>query len=239
MLYAIISDVHANMEAITACFAEIDNIKPDRVICLGDLVDYCAEPNETVEFIKSKCDAVILGNHDEAQFNYELPSKWTKNAFISSHHTRNVIKPDHIEYFRSLPEKLSENDILFVHAAPFIPRNYRYIRDADAAGINFHHFDEKICFIGHSHVPLIFEQSDKGIEQVQQGILNRESKYIINVGSVGQPRDGEPRLSFGTFDTETYEYKNIRVPYDIKSTAEKIMKENLPVYLADRLFEGK
>lgn len=238
MLYAIISDIHANMEALEVCFNEIDNIKPDRVICLGDIVDYCAEPNEATELIKQKCDTVILGNHDEAQFNYELPAKWTDNAFASSKHTRTVIKPEHIEYFRSLPDKLSENNFLFVHATPFVPRNYRYIRDADAAGINFNHFDEKICFIGHSHIPVIFENSDNEVKQVQPGILNRENKYIINVGSVGQPRDNDPRLSFGIFDTETYEYKNVRLSYDIKSAAQKIIKEGLPVYLADRLFEG-
>lgn len=239
MKYAIISDIHANTEALSACLEEIDNIKPDRLICLGDLVDYCAEPNEVTEIIKQRCDAVILGNHDEAQFNYELASRWTEIAYITSRHTRNVIKPEYIEYFRSLPDKLSENDILFVHATPFVPRNYRYIRDADAAGINFHHFDEKICFIGHSHVPVIFEQSENGINEFSGDTLNKENKYIINVGSVGQPRDGDPRLSFGVFDTDTFEYRNIRIPYDIKSAAEKIMKENLPIYLADRLFEGK
>ena len=103
MLYAVISAIHANLEALTVCLDELDKIKPDRIICLGDLVDYCAQPNEIIEIIKSKCDVVIIGNHDEAQFNNNLADGFTENAYISSLHTRKVIKPEYIKYFQSLP----------------------------------------------------------------------------------------------------------------------------------------
>jgi diadenosine tetraphosphatase ApaH/serine/threonine PP2A family protein phosphatase len=239
MLYAVISDLHANLEAVTACFEEIDKIRPDRVICLGDLVDYCAEPNEVIEIVKAKCDVVIIGNHDEAQFNYAMIERYTENAWISSVHTRTVIDPKHIDYFRSLKYTHSENNILFVHASPLRPETYRYVLNTESAAANFESFTEKICFIGHSHRPLLFEQPLTGeILKAAEGKLNPESRYIINVGSVGQPRDGNPKLSFGLFSSDNNEYRNIRVKYDVASASAKIEKEGLPLQLAQRLFPG-
>ena len=211
MKYAIISDVHANLEAVTACFREIEKLNVERIICLGDLVDYCAEPNEVTALIKKNCDVVILGNHDEAQFNYALSDRFSENAKISSIHTRSIINPDYIEYFKTLPYTHSENDLLFVHASPLKPELYYYVRDEEAAESNFSAFSEKVCFIGHSHKPLIFEKSDEKINFVNKEDLDPACKYVINVGSVGQPRDENPKLSFGLFDTDTLVYKNIRV----------------------------
>ncbi len=238
MRYAIISDLHANLEAVTACFDEIERIKPDKTICLGDLVDYCAQPNEVIELAKAKCDVVIIGNHDEAQFNYAMIERYTENAWISSVHTRRVIDPKHIDFFRSLKYSHSDSGILFVHASPLRPETYRYVLNTESAVNNFNSFNEKICFIGHSHKPLLFEESGNTVNPAAEGKLDPGKRYIINVGSVGQPRDGNPLLSFGLFDSEKYEYRNFRIPYDIKSASEKIEKEGLPLHLARRLFEG-
>ncbi len=238
MKYAIISDIHANTEALSACLREIDRLKIDRVICLGDLVDYCAEPNEVIKLIKDQCDVVILGNHDEAQFNHALSNGFSENAKISSIHTRDVIDPAYIEYFKTLKYSHSENSLLFVHASPFNPRAYKYVRTEEAAAENFTAFDEKVCFIGHSHQPLIFESSTGGVKLISEGKLNPGHRYIINVGSVGQPRDNNRRLAFGLFDTNEFKYMLIRLDYDIKSASEKILKEGLPVSLASRLFTG-
>jgi diadenosine tetraphosphatase ApaH/serine/threonine PP2A family protein phosphatase len=238
MLYAIISDLHANFEAVTACFQEIERIKPDRIICLGDLVDYCAQPNEVIDLTKEKCDVVVIGNHDEAQFNYAMIERYTENAWISSVHTRKVIDPEHIDYFRSLKYTHSENNILFVHSSPLRPETYRYMLNAESADANFESFDESICFIGHSHRPVLFESSERGVIHSAQGKLHPQNRYIINIGSVGQPRDGNPELSFGLFDSDRYEYSNIRVKYDIASASAKIEKEGLPLQLAQRLFLG-
>lgn len=238
MKYAIISDVHANLEAVEACFKEIEKLKCDRIICLGDLVDYCAEPNEVVEIIKNNCDVVVLGNHDEAQFKYQMVERYRTNARISSIHTRSVIEPMNVEYFKTLLYTHSENGLLFVHASPLDPPAYKYLLDEETAENNFKSFEEKICFIGHSHKPLIFESSAGGINQIAGGVLNKNSRYIINVGSVGQPRDGNPKLSFGLFDTDEFTYRNVRVEYDVGSASEKIKNEGLPLALAERLFEG-
>lgn len=238
MKYAIISDVHANQEAVGACLREIEVLKPDRIICLGDLVDYCAEPIEVIDIIKKNCDVVILGNHDEAQFRYEMIGGYRENAQISSVHTRKVITDEEIKYLKTLPRVHSENDLLFVHASPLDPKRYRYLSDEETAAENFSSFSEKICFIGHSHKPLMFELSPSGVKRVKKTKLSHESRYIINVGSVGQPRDGNPKLSFGWYDTDSFEYRNIRVDYDIKSASAKIRNEGLPAQLANRLFEG-
>jgi len=238
MIYAVISDIHANLEALEVCLNEIDKIKPDRLICLGDLVDYCAQPNEVIEIIKNRCDVIILGNHDEAQFDYSLADGFSANAYISSLHTRKVIKQEYIEYFETLLYSHLENDLFFVHASPYMPEKYKYVLDIETAKINFESFDEKVCFIGHSHVPVIFEQSGNRINIIEPSKLDSSCRYIINVGSVGQPRDGNPKLSFGLFDTDKFEYRLIRLGYDIKSASDKILKEGLPEFLAMRLLAG-
>jgi predicted phosphodiesterase len=237
--YAVISDVHANLEAVTACFEEIERLKANRIICLGDLVDYCAEPNEVITLIRQKCDIIILGNHDEAQYNWQLSERFNERARISSVHTRGVLEPAHLEFIKSLRLTHSENDLLFVHASPYEPQNYKYVRDTEAAELNFAAFTEKICFIGHSHRPVIFSLTGGKASETFPGKLDTERKYIINVGSVGQPRDDNPMLSFGFFDTDAYTYQNIRIPYDNLTASKKIENEGLPEFLSQRILEGK
>jgi predicted phosphodiesterase len=241
--YAIISDLHANLEATLKCFQEIEKLNADKIICLGDLVDYCANPNEVIEIVKEKCNVTILGNHDEAQINFEVSDWFNDYAKKSSIHTRKVIGKDNLEYLKTLPILHSENDLLFVHSSPLNPFEYNYILSEISAMYNFNSFTEKICFIGHSHYPLIFELSNNFAVLVDNKYYNdinldKNKRYIINVGSVGQPRDGNFKLSFGFFDTETYNYKNIRAVYDVNLTSKKILKEKLPKLLAERILQG-
>jgi predicted phosphodiesterase len=238
MKIAVISDVHANLEALEACLAKIDDLKPDKLICLGDLVDYCAQPNECIELIKNNADVVILGNHDEAQFNIGLADGFTENAYISSIHTRTIIKPEYREYFKTLPLSHSLEDLLFVHASPRSLPGYSYILTPESAKQNFEVFSEKVCFIGHSHRPAIFEEYGSNVFETDSVNIDRKLRYIVNVGSVGQPRDGDPRLSFGFFDTESFKYKNYRVSYPVEKASKKILLENLPVLLAERILKG-
>ncbi len=202
------------------------------------MVDYCAQPNECVELIKKCCDLVILGNHDEAQYNFSLVYDFTDAAAISSVHTRDIIKPEYTEYFKTLKYTYSENNLLFVHASPCYPERYNYCETIKEAEKNFKCFNEAICFIGHSHEPVIFEKKEYKVSFVKEGHLNQKYRYLINVGSVGQPRDKNPKLSFGIFDTNEFKYENVRLDYDIHSAAEKIIREGLPVKLAQRLFAG-
>lgn len=238
MKYAVISDVHANLEAAEACFREIEKLKADRIICLGDLVDYCAQPNEVISIIRKKCDIVVLGNHDEAQYNFKLSDRFNERARISSIHTRSVLDNDNLEYIKTLKLTCTENNLLFVHSSPLKPNDYRYVLSEDSAAEAFSVFFEQVCFIGHSHKPVIFESSEDGINITGEGQLNRTNRYIINVGSVGQPRDGNPELSFGFFDDEEFLYRNVRVSYDTLSASQKIKNEKLPDFLAERIISG-
>jgi len=238
MKYAVISDIHGNIEALTVCLEKINEIKPDRIICLGDNVDYCAQPNECIELVQKHCDIVLLGNHDEAQFHFPLANGFTSDAHISSVHTREIINKDYVEYFKTLPYTHSENDLLFVHASPYRPEEYNYCYTIDSAKGNFNYFKESICFIGHSHIPVIYEKHEGRVRAAGPKSVQQNNRYIINVGSVGQPRDGDNRLSFGVFDKESFEYKNIRLDYNYESASAKIIREGLPARLAERLFIG-
>lgn len=238
MKIAVISDVHANLEALEACLAKLDELKPDKLVCLGDMVDYCAQPNECIELIKNNADVVILGNHDEAQFNYKLAEGFTENAYKSSVHTRSVIKHEYAEYLKTLPNSYSTEGLLFIHASPLALPGYKYILTPEAAKENFDSFTEKICFIGHSHRPIIFEEHGSNVLNIDCVNIDRKYRYIINTGSIGQPRDADPRLSFGLFDTETYKYCNYRVEYSAENASKKILLEGLPVFLAERILKG-
>lgn len=238
MKLAVISDVHANLEALEACLKKIEELKTDRIICLGDLVDYCAQPNECVELVKKYSDIVVMGNHDEAQFHYDLVSGFGENAMISSVHTRSVIRHEYVGYFRTLPFTHTEDNMFFVHGSPYEPQSYHYVLTEGRARMNFSFFEGKVCFIGHSHIPVVFREKDGDVEIVEPGNVKDDGRYIINVGSIGQPRDGDPRTGFGLFDTESFKYQNVRVGYPAGTTSKKILEEGLPEYLAERILKG-
>jgi len=153
-------------------------------------------------------------------------------------HTRSVIKPEYVEYFKTLPNSYSTEGLLFIHASPLALPGYKYILTLEAAKENFDSFTEKICFIGHSHRPVIFEEHGSNVFNIDCVNIDRKYRYIINTGSIGQPRDADPRLSFGLFDTETYKYCNYRVEYSAESASKKILLEGLPVFLAERILKG-
>jgi putative phosphoesterase len=238
MKIAIISDIHANLEALEACLKKIDEMKADKIICLGDLVDYCAQPNECIDLVRKNSDVIIVGNHDEAQFHYDLVTGFSENAMVSSIHTRSVIDPEHVEYFKTLPYSYSEGKMFFVHGSPYRPERYHYILNETIASMNFSLFSEKICFIGHSHISVIYKENYFQVNEVEPKDVIESGKYIINVGSVGQPRDGNPKLSFGYFDTEAFKYQNIRVGYPVDISSKKILAEGLPAFLAERIIKG-
>jgi diadenosine tetraphosphatase ApaH/serine/threonine PP2A family protein phosphatase len=132
----------------------------------------------------------------------------------------------------SRPMEVRKDDILFVHSSPEAPDAWDYILDTDDAVSALHHFDEKICFIGHTHVPGIFALHGRAKS------LIKDEKFIVNVGSVGQPRDGNPKLAFGIFDSDTWTYELIRSEYDIQTAADKIYAAKLPEELGNRLMYG-
>jgi predicted phosphodiesterase len=232
MRIAIISDIHSNLEALTSAFEIIDQYSVDTVICLGDIVGYGANPNECVELVRQRCDIVIKGNHEDAVLDINKAEQFTDNARSAILWTRNEITEENLVYIRSLSFVHQSNEALFVHASPCEPAEWNYIFEEDTAARAFGCFSESLCFIGHTHMPAIFS-----INGYAHGIT-RDEHYLVNVGSVGQPRDRNTQLSFGLLDTDTWNYENIRAPYDVETTVTKILNTGLPARLGQRLLMG-
>jgi predicted phosphodiesterase len=232
MRIAIISDIHSNLEALTKALEIIDRRRVDEIVCLGDIVGYGADPNECVELVRQRCKIVIKGNHEDAVENIDLTERFTDNARAAIVWTRQQITEENLQYLRTLPLSHTEADFLFVHASPCDPLEWKYILDSDSASETFRCFSESLCFIGHTHEPAIYSSNGRSYG------IKKDERYLINVGSVGQPRDRIAQLSFGVFNTDNWVYENIRSPYDVETAVWKILKTDLPPQLAQRLLIG-
>jgi predicted phosphodiesterase len=232
MRLAIISDIHSNLEALTKVLEIIDQRSVDEVVCLGDIIGYGANPNECMELIRQRCSVVIKGNHEEAIINMKIAGDFSDNARSAILWTHQHLAEEHIEYLQTLPLSHAKVGLLFVHASPCNPSEWKYIFDDEDAANTFHCFSESLCFIGHTHMPAIFSASGLAYSILKGG------RYLVNVGSIGQPRDRNIHLSFGLFDTDTWTYENIRSAYDVETTVLKILKSELPPKLGHRLLIG-
>jgi predicted phosphodiesterase len=232
MKYAIISDIHSNLEALEKALSIIDGRYVDEIVCLGDIVGYGANPNECVDIVRSRCSTVVLGNHDAAALDTSQAHDFNAIARKAVLWTSGALHETSRNFLSSAPITVSKEELLFVHSSPHMPEEWDYIIDVNDAQSAFSHFNEKICFIGHTHVPGIF--SHRGRAKA----VSREEQYIVNVGSIGQPRDGNPMLAFGIFDTDTWEYELLRSEYDIQTAVDKIFAAGLPQELGYRLMYG-
>jgi len=232
MKIAILSDIHGNLQALQSVFSTIDLMDIREIICLGDIVGYGANPNECIELIQSRKIPSVVGNHDKAVIG-EIPiENFSEAARRGVLWTQSVISPANKNFLASLNFSIKEYDTLFVHGSPDSPENFRYLFDQEDAAESFHAFTEQICYIGHTHRPEIF--CEDGITDQ----LMLDKRYIVNVGSVGQPRDGDRRSCFVVYDTEQFTANFIRVEYDIEKARTNILEAGLPQKLADRLLIG-
>lgn len=225
MRIAVISDIHGNITALEAVIASIDRAGIDQLVCLGDLVGYGARPNECVELIKDRGIPTIMGNHDKAAVRQEDLMFFNDNARQSIRWTRNILKRDNIEHITTLQMSLIMSDTLFVHSTPDNPGAWRYLLSNSDTHQSFKAFSKSVCFIGHTHISVVFRD-------------RTSNRRLINTGSVGQPRDHDPRACWVLHDTSTGEHKLERVEYDINATVQQIKDANLPSYLAERLVLG-
>jgi diadenosine tetraphosphatase ApaH/serine/threonine PP2A family protein phosphatase len=230
---ALISDIHGNLEALETAFDDIQRKGVDEIWCLGDIVGYGANPSECLELVSGTCSAMILGNHDEAAFQIGVENGFNDFASHAILWTRSNLSSEQLGLLKSLPYKISRSDILLVHASPSRPQAWKYVFGSMDAMSQKTVFSERLCFIGHSHIPGIYPLTGSS------AIYNSTDRFIINVGSIGQPRDGDPRLSYGLLDTFSGSYENIRLEYDTSAAANKIRDAGLPAYLADRLLHGR
>lgn len=242
MVYLIISDLHSNLEALEK-FSEIkDSLPHDKLVCLGDMVGYCANPNEILNWVRKNADIVIAGNHDHAAIDKTDTSYFNAYALKACHWTRDQLTKTNQRYLDSLPVSTVEDDITWSHSSPFEPEEWHYVNNKYDGKDNFPHFDTQCCFIGHTHQPQIFEENASGqVERVPaiQCKLKKTHRYLINVGSLGQPRDGNPNPSFGVLDTGKKQFSLKRFEYPLDKTQEKILENGLPEFLAQRLVDGQ
>jgi diadenosine tetraphosphatase ApaH/serine/threonine PP2A family protein phosphatase len=239
MRYAILSDIHSNLEALEAVLEDIAGQGVDDLLCLGDLVGYGANPNECVHRIRGLISHVVVGNHDSAAVGQTDVSYFNPHARRAVSWTAENIAPEHARYISRLPYVKRVDGLLLVHATPSEPAEWKYLLSTQVARSEFQAFSESICFIGHSHQPVFF--STDGAPRSLKGdrlLCDPGDRYIVNVGSVGQPRDGDPRSCYAIFDGRQRTVQLRRVAYDIKSAQRKILQAGLPPVLAARLARG-
>jgi predicted phosphodiesterase len=240
MRYAIISDIHSNAAALEAVLSDIEKMRVGRTVCLGDSVGYGAEPGMCIAKVRELGSEVVLGNHDSAAVGdtpIEYFNLYAKEAVLW---TAGRLADDEKDYINSLPLRVDVGDFTIVHSSLAEPKQWGYVMDLLSARDCFRFLRKKLCFIGHSHLPVIFQEKEK-ITYSMDGEVGIEdgARYIINVGSVGQPRDGDPRASYGIYDAEEKRVEIRRVQYDVKVTQENILAAGLPAFLAFRLGIGR
>jgi predicted phosphodiesterase len=239
MKYAIISDIHSNLEALKSVFREIDKLGADRTICLGDVVGYGANPNECLEIIRERKIESIIGNHDVVACGKREPFDFNPVAKEAALWTRAVLTTENREFLRNLPEARGIDGFLIVHGAISDPDLYIFsVYDAFSEFKLMKKWN--ICFFGHTHVRTyyVFLGDDVRCLSNYEFKIEPEGKYLINPGSVGQPRDRDPRSSFLIYDSEESVVRFIRQEYDIESAKKKIIESGLDRRLADRLSLG-
>ena len=242
MKFGIISDIHSNLHAFTAVLEEIEKRHVERIFALGDLVGYNAFPSEVLALVEQKNIRSLMGNHDIVCCGLENPIWFNSAARQACLWTRKHLSDEQKRFLRSLPnEMLIHEKVYSVHGSP-VSRD-DYLMDLMDALNNFQHLPDKkisICLYGHTHIPAIF--SDRGpshnVEYAGKHELGPRNRHFVNPGSVGQPRDGDPRASFAILDIEESSFEIVRVMYDIDAAMKAVIKSGLPQFLAERLQVG-
>jgi predicted phosphodiesterase len=243
--YGIISDIHGNLEAFDAVLEALEQEDIEVYLCLGDIVGYGANPNECLGRVWELTSEVIAGNHDHASVGKLDIISFNHMAAEAALWTMQHLTGTARHYLRELPLTRRHGHILAVHGAPTQPDKWPYLITLDQVAVEFPALpdDTTLCVVGHTHTPGIFEMNDA--EEVCRHIhgytyrMQSECRYIVNVGSVGQPRDGDSRAAFCVYDTETYLLEIKRTTYDIESAQKKICRAGLPEMLAERLAYGQ
>jgi len=245
MRYAVISDVHSNLEALQVVIDDFKKENVDKVICCGDIIGYGPNPKECIELISGMKNAeVIMGNHDAAVADKIGTSDFNENAKKAIEINKSLLADGEFAYLSSLKYEHREGGFLFVHGSPREPV-MEYLNTPAKLRENAAVMKERICFVGHTHVPMVFSMAGAGkeelfaLEKENTFVLKDENKYIVNAGSVGQPRDGDNRSCFLYLDTEEKKVTFRRLKYNIEKVREKMKKVNLPEHLANRLYYGK
>jgi len=241
MHYAVLSDVHSNLDALKVVLEDVDQRKIEDTVFIGDAVGYGPNPNECVELLSQRCKILLAGNHDWGVLGLTDLTYFNENARAAIEWTKGVLTESNRDLLRSflIKKAIKEADIFLVHSTPKEPEEWHYLLTLWDAEINFHYFNSTFCFLGHSHQPFIVEKLPSGelVTYKKTARIVKTRRYIINAGSIGQPRDGDPRACYAIIDDEKIEI--MKVPYDVESVQKKMRKEGLPSLLIERLAIGR
>lgn len=247
MRYAIISDIHSNLEALQAVIDDIDRRHVDKIVCLGDIVGYNANPNETVDLVRERGILSIAGNHDLRGASDGEPFGFNPQARSAILWTRDQLTPENREFLKSLPVTQAIDDLfLMVHGS--VNSADEYILGTSEAIVNFEllkkYGDMRICFFGQTHRPAIFVEDEgrvflvKGEGKEYDFSLREHAYYLINPGGVGQPRDQDERAAYLIYDSYRNRISFYRAVYDTAAASKKIVAAGLPFTLAVRIKQG-
>ena len=242
MRYIVISDIHGNLPAFESVAGSFPEAGGDNIICAGDIVGYGAEPNECIGMTVSLGARSVMGNHDAAAVDaadITRFNEWAKEAVLW---TRENLTPSGRDHLSALPLVLEEERFTVVHGTLHSPEEFMYMDTGARAMHTFEVMDTDLCFLGHSHVPGVFTLRGGRVFYRSYGdkiTLEKGLKYIVNAGSVGQPRDGDRRACYCVYDPDRQEIEFRRVEYDVKAARERIIDAGLPECLGDRLLYGR
>ena len=260
--YAVLSDIHSNLEALTTVLEKCRELGITEYISLGDVVGYNANPNECLALVRNlNVVSRVRGNHDDYSVRGDIAeSGFNANAKKAVAWTREQISEDDRQWLDEAKYEVRFLNATLVHATLDTPQNWGYILDQFHAEDNFTYQRTNLCFCGHSHVPVAFVKKqltnpgERPIEMINawngdvdedvtipaavEVEYRKNNKYLFNIGSIGQPRNGDPRASFAVWDTDRMTVTRHRLPYDIAATQQKILDAGLPERLAERLVYG-
>jgi diadenosine tetraphosphatase ApaH/serine/threonine PP2A family protein phosphatase len=246
MRVAAITDVHANLPALEAVLAAVDAAGVEEIWCLGDVLGYGVEPDACAELVKTRCDLCLVGNHDMAVLGELDIASFSEAAAVAVEWTRDNVAAATLEFLRELEPSAERAGLGLFHASPRDPV-WEYVLSGEQADAGMNAHPQRVGLIGHSHVALFFTRREDGDAgetrgaQASDGALLDLSRgsWLVNPGSVGQPRDGDPRAAWLQIDTDAETATFRRVPYEIERAAEPIVAAGLPSRLAERLYTGQ
>ena len=248
MRLALISDIHSNLPALEAVLADVEAAGVEHVWCLGDVVGYGAQPNECAALVAERCEVCLVGNHDLAALERLDISTFSPAAASAVRWTREEMSETTHGFLAGLEPSDEGREVGLYHASPRDPV-WEYVLWPDQAAQCIRAQAKRVSFVGHSHVALFFALADEGTGEIEDArgaqaaagtsLDVRRGRWLVNPGSVGQPRDGDPRAAWLELDTETWQASFHRVAYDIDRAADAIIAAELPEHLARRLYVGQ
>ncbi len=241
MRIALLSDIHANLEALTAVLQDVEKCSVDQIASLGDVIGYGADPGLCLELVRSACNITLMGNHEAAVLGTQSTEQYNSAARAATDWTRNSLSDSDLDYISGFELQRTIEKATMVHASPYEPGDWHYIFSISDAEKAFAATPAGMVFHGHSHIPSIVLECPSGPPRSKVGhsfIPDFENRYLVNIGSVGQPRDNDPRACYVIYDDEEPEIEYHRVDYDIESAQSKMLAASLPEVLAARLASG-